>query len=165
MPSAPPVTAVLNALTISLTLLFSEPVHWYEQPSSLHASSAPYFVGTKNGLVVTWLTKTNFRLPFDPKMPAAGGPRPPRLVVVGVGRRRLAAPAARRDDGRGETGAGAGQRRAARHRTPARCRRLLLLAIGPLQALDRFVGELGLVVRPRCLPFPDRSAALGGGGA
>src|SRR4051812_32973904 len=74
MPSAPPVTAVLNALTISLTLLFSEPVHWYEQPSSLHASSAPYFVGTKNGLVVTWLTKTNFRLPFDPKMPAAGVP-------------------------------------------------------------------------------------------
>src|SRR3954447_5067300 len=74
MPSAPPVTAVLNALTISLTLLFSEPVHWYEQPSSLHASSAPYFVGTKNGLVVTWLTNTNFRLPFDPKMPAAGVP-------------------------------------------------------------------------------------------
>src|SRR4051812_12037118 len=74
MPSAPPVTAVLNALTISLTLLFSEPVHWYEQPSSLHASSAPYFVGTKNGLVVTWLTNTNFRLPFAPKMPAAGLP-------------------------------------------------------------------------------------------
>src|SRR3954453_20757042 len=74
MPSAPPVTAVLNALTISLTLLFSEPVHWYEQPSSLHASSAPYLVGTKNGFVVTWLTKTNFRLPFEPKMPAAGVP-------------------------------------------------------------------------------------------
>jgi hypothetical protein len=24
------------------------------------ASAAPYWVGTKNGLVVTWLTKTNF---------------------------------------------------------------------------------------------------------
>src|SRR3954465_7218588 len=74
MPSAPPVTAVLNALTISLTLLFSDPVHWYEQPSSLHASSAPYFVGTKNGFVVTWFTNTNFRLPFEPKMPEAGVP-------------------------------------------------------------------------------------------
>src|SRR3954466_14642097 len=60
MPSAPPVTAVLNAFTISLTLLFSEPVHWYLQPSSLHASSAPYLVGTKNGFVVTWFTSTNF---------------------------------------------------------------------------------------------------------
>src|SRR3954454_11224128 len=67
MPSAPPVTAVLNALTISLTLLFSEPVHWYEQPSSLHASSAPYFVGTKNGFVVTWLTSTNFSLESSEK--------------------------------------------------------------------------------------------------
>src|SRR3954468_20796036 len=74
MPFAPLVMAVFIALTISLTFDVSEPVHWYEQPSSLHASSAPYFVGTKNGLVVTWLTNTNFRLPFAPKMPAAGLP-------------------------------------------------------------------------------------------
>src|SRR3954471_8348062 len=84
MPSAPPVTAVLNALTISLTLLFSQPVHWYEQPSSLHASSAPYLVGTKNGFVVTWLTKTNFRLPFEPKMPAAGVPLDWLVWALGV---------------------------------------------------------------------------------
>src|SRR4051812_18673279 len=55
------------ALTISLTFDVSEPVHWYEQPSSLHASSAPYLVGTKNGFVVTWLTRTNFSLPSLPK--------------------------------------------------------------------------------------------------
>src|SRR3954447_21093415 len=85
MPSAPPVTAVLNAFTISLTLLFSEPVHWYEQPSSLHASSAPYFVGTKKGFVVTWLTKTNFSLPLEPKMPAAGVPLDVVCAVVDDG--------------------------------------------------------------------------------
>src|SRR4051794_36533852 len=82
MPSAPPVTAVLNALTISLTLLFSEPVHWYEQPSSLHASSAPYFVGTKNGLVVTWLTSTNFGLLVEPNTPPP--PSPDCATAVGV---------------------------------------------------------------------------------
>src|SRR4051794_16432186 len=62
------------ALTISLTLEFSDPVHWYEQPSSLQASSAPYLVGTKNGLVVTWLTNVNLGLPVSPKMPLAGVP-------------------------------------------------------------------------------------------
>ena len=70
--SAPPVIAVFIALTISLTLEFSEPVHWYEQPSSLQASSAPYLVGTKNGFVVTWLTSTNFGLPSLLKMPLRG---------------------------------------------------------------------------------------------
>src|SRR5919112_6437706 len=74
MPSTFALTALLKAFTISLTLLLSDPVHWYEQPSSLQASSAPYLVGTKNGFVVTWLTNTNFSLPFDPKMPAAGVP-------------------------------------------------------------------------------------------
>src|SRR4051794_11951888 len=63
------------ALTISLTLEFSDPVHWYEQPSSLHASSAPYLVGTKNGLVVTWLTSVNFSFPSpSPNTPVAGVP-------------------------------------------------------------------------------------------
>src|SRR3954471_19833977 len=59
MPSALELMALFIALTICPTLLLSDPVHWYEQPSSLQASSAPYFVGTKNGFVVTWLTNTN----------------------------------------------------------------------------------------------------------
>ncbi len=49
-------TAVLIELTISDTLLVAEPVHVYEQPSSLQASAAPFWVGVKNTLVVTWLT-------------------------------------------------------------------------------------------------------------
>ena len=49
-------TALLIELTISDTLLVAEPVHVYEQPSSLHASAAPFWVGVKNTLVVTWLT-------------------------------------------------------------------------------------------------------------
>jgi hypothetical protein len=53
IPSAFAVIALFSAFTISLTLLLSEPVHWYLHPSSLQASSAPYLVGTKNGFVVT----------------------------------------------------------------------------------------------------------------
>src|SRR3954451_5660050 len=68
-PSAFPLIAVLVALTISATTELAEPVHWYVQPSSLHASSAPYWVGVKNGLVVTWLTKTNFQLGVFGKLP------------------------------------------------------------------------------------------------
>ena len=60
MPSALAVMAVLVASTISATTELTEPVHWYSTPSSLQASSAPYWVGVKNGLVVTWQTKTNF---------------------------------------------------------------------------------------------------------
>src|SRR3954453_13890926 len=80
MAFAPPVMAVFMALTISLTFEFSDPVHWYEQPSSLQASSAPYLVGTKNGLVVTWLTSTNFCFLLEPKMP----PPPPLDCGFGV---------------------------------------------------------------------------------
>src|SRR5580704_6694088 len=76
MPSAPLVTAVLSASTIWLTLLFSEPVHWYSQPSSLHASAAPYCVGVKNGLVVTWLTNTNLYFLCEPNTLA----EPPLLL-------------------------------------------------------------------------------------
>jgi hypothetical protein len=47
----------------------------------LHASSAPYFVGTKNGFVVTWLTRTNFSFGCDPKTPAAGVPAAAAAVV------------------------------------------------------------------------------------
>ena len=59
MPLTPALIAVLNALTISPTLAVCEPVHWYEHPSSLQASAAPFCVGVKNGLVVTWLTSVN----------------------------------------------------------------------------------------------------------
>jgi hypothetical protein len=54
----------------------ADPVHWYEQPSSAHASAAPYWVGTKNGLVVTWLTNTNFHFGVVGKFPI-----PPAALV------------------------------------------------------------------------------------
>ena len=60
IPSTPPLTALLIALTISDTLLVAEPVHVYEQPSSLHASAAPLWVGVKNTFVVTWLTNVKW---------------------------------------------------------------------------------------------------------
>src|SRR5262249_17402855 len=79
MPFAPLVMAEFIALTISLTFEVSEPVHWYEQPSSLHASSAPYLVGTKNGFVVTWLTSTNLSL-----FVWANTPPPPSCAACAV---------------------------------------------------------------------------------
>src|SRR6266566_2417964 len=66
IPSAPPVTALFSAVTIWLTLLVSDPVHWYSQPSSLLASAAPYWVGVKKGFVVTWLTNTNLYFLCEP---------------------------------------------------------------------------------------------------
>src|SRR5579872_4520581 len=48
------------ALTIWDATDVCEPVHWEVQPSIEQASAIPYWVGTKNGLVVTWLTNTNF---------------------------------------------------------------------------------------------------------
>src|SRR4051794_38013546 len=84
MPFAPDVIAEFIALTISLTFEVSEPVHWYVQPSSLHASSAPYFVGTKKGFVVTWLTKTNLIFFVDLKIPEAGVPPPEAALLDGV---------------------------------------------------------------------------------
>src|SRR5690349_20922903 len=74
-PSALPETAVLMALTISAGMESLEPVHWKVVPRSLQASSAPYWVGVKNGLVVTWQTKTHFQLGVLgklPTVPAAG---------------------------------------------------------------------------------------------
>src|SRR6202167_6079182 len=75
IPSAPDETAVFMALTIWSMFSLSEPVHSYEQPSSLHASAMPYCVGTKNEFVVTWLTTTNLYDGCDPKMPE--DPPPP----------------------------------------------------------------------------------------
>src|ERR687886_881930 len=57
------------ALTISDTIESFDPVHWYVVPRSLLASSAPYWVGVKNGLVVTWQTKTNFHFGVLGKLP------------------------------------------------------------------------------------------------
>ena len=47
------VTAVFVAFTISATIESFDPVHWNSAPNNLHASSAPYCVGVKNGFVVT----------------------------------------------------------------------------------------------------------------
>src|SRR5215831_16869755 len=67
--------AALVALTISGTLEFCEPVQaGLGSPSSAAASAIPYWVGTKNGLVVTWLTKVNFHGGVDGKFPAAAAP-------------------------------------------------------------------------------------------
>src|SRR4030095_6727083 len=71
IPSALPLIAVFVALTISATTELAEPVHWYVQRRSLHASSAPYWVGVKNGFVVTWLMKTNFQFGVFGKLPIA----------------------------------------------------------------------------------------------
>jgi hypothetical protein len=66
IPSTPLATAVFTASTIWLTLLLSEPVHTYLQPSRLHASASAYCVGTKNELVVTWLTTVNLYSGCEP---------------------------------------------------------------------------------------------------
>jgi hypothetical protein len=41
------------------------------QPVVQQASSAPYWVGVKNGFVVTWHTKTNFQAGVLGKVPTA----------------------------------------------------------------------------------------------
>src|SRR5918911_1230931 len=69
MPSALAETAEDMALTISGTLESFEPVHWNEAPRRAQASAAPYCVGVKNGLVVTWLTNTNFHFGVFGKSP------------------------------------------------------------------------------------------------
>ncbi len=50
-------------------------------PRMAAASSIPYTVGTKNGLVVTWLTKTKFHSGVSGKFPA---PEPPVAAVLPV---------------------------------------------------------------------------------
>src|SRR5437764_13290532 len=56
IPSALALIAALKALIISPTSAFVEPVHVKPTLTSAAASEAPYWVGTKNGFVVTWLT-------------------------------------------------------------------------------------------------------------
>src|ERR687897_2467079 len=74
IPSALDVTAVFVEFTISATIESFDPVHWNSVPSSLHASSAPYWVGVKNGFVVTWQTKVNFHFGVDGKFPTVPEP-------------------------------------------------------------------------------------------
>src|SRR4028118_2314261 len=73
IPSASPEMAESMAPTISLTTDASEPVHCDFVPSKASASSMPYCVGTKKGLVVTWLTKTKLYSGVSGKLP----PEPP----------------------------------------------------------------------------------------
>ena len=72
MPSALAEIAEFMASTISATLESCDPVHCQSQARKLDASVAPYCVGTKKALVVTWLTKTNFH-----RGVSANGPAPP----------------------------------------------------------------------------------------
>src|SRR6266550_5401988 len=72
IPFAFDVMAALVALTMSEMLDLSEPVKaGLGIPSSAAASCSPYWVGTKNGLVVTWQTKVNFHGGVVGKFPAA----------------------------------------------------------------------------------------------
>src|SRR5579875_3977564 len=66
--------AAFIALTISAASLVAEPVHCESQPSRAQASWMPYCVGTKNGLVVTWLTKTKRHFGCEGNGPAPDAP-------------------------------------------------------------------------------------------
>src|SRR6266516_1350762 len=71
IPFAPDEVAAFIALTICGTFEVDEPVQaGLGMPSSAAASCSPYWVGTKNGFVVTWLTKENFQGGVFGKLPA-----------------------------------------------------------------------------------------------
>src|SRR5689334_10192797 len=73
IPAAFAEIAAFVALTICGTLELAEPVQdGLGRPSSAAASASPYWVGTKNGLVVTWLTKANFHAGVFGKLPEIG---------------------------------------------------------------------------------------------
>src|SRR6202020_1156928 len=60
IPAALAATAALIWAAICEATEFVEPVHFgVGMPSSLAQSARPYWVGTKKGLVVTWLTNQN----------------------------------------------------------------------------------------------------------
>src|SRR5215218_3564111 len=86
MPLALPEMAVFIASTISETTDFSEPVHCDVVPSRACASSMPYCVGTKNGFVVTWLTKTKFHSGVFGKLPPDPPEPPPWLACCAASR-------------------------------------------------------------------------------
>src|SRR5260370_3701387 len=81
IPSTLPAMAVFIALTMSATILFAEPVHWYLHPTRAQASEAPHWVGTKNGLVVTWVTNTKFHVGCLGKLPSPERGVDARLAV------------------------------------------------------------------------------------
>src|SRR5215218_9462870 len=96
IPSALAEMAVFMALTISATIESLDPVHWNSQLSSAQASWAPYWVGVKNGLVVTWLTNTNFHLGVSGKSPAVAAALSPlwlSLLVQAASRAEAASDA------------------------------------------------------------------------
>src|SRR5215211_4770989 len=80
IPSALAEIAFLVALTISATIESLDPVHWNSQLRRAQASWAPYWVGVKNGLVVTWQTNTNFHFGVEGKSPAAVADAPSLLL-------------------------------------------------------------------------------------
>src|ERR1700749_807410 len=74
MPGELAVTAALKADSIVGTVgwVESAPVQaGVSMPSRAEASWKPYWVGVKNALSVTWLTKVNFHLGVVGKLPAA----------------------------------------------------------------------------------------------
>src|SRR5580692_13015179 len=71
MPLAFAVMALLMALTMSVSAESVDPVHLgFGMPSSAAASAKPNWVGTKNRLVVTWLTNQNCHAGTCGKLPA-----------------------------------------------------------------------------------------------
>src|SRR5450755_4137572 len=81
IPWTPAEVAAVIALTISGTFEAAEPVHCgVGIPSRAAASCSPYWVGTKNGLVVTWLTKVNFHFGVLGKFPATSFALAPVLL-------------------------------------------------------------------------------------
>src|SRR5256885_185384 len=80
MPSALPEIAVFMYCTICGTFELAEPPHLgFGMPSSAAASSKPYWVGTKNGFVVTWFTNQKFHLGVFGKSPATSVAAAPPL--------------------------------------------------------------------------------------
>src|SRR5207237_2309700 len=71
IPSAFALTAALNAVSISPTSAFVEPPQVKVTAKIELASEAPYWVGTKKGFVVTWLTNANFHFGCFGKSDAA----------------------------------------------------------------------------------------------
>src|ERR1022692_3150512 len=86
IPSAPAEIAEFRKVNICGTLdVAAEPPQLgLGRPSSAAASAKPYWVGTKNGFVVTWLTKVNFHGGVFGKSPIVLAAADPLLLLVGL---------------------------------------------------------------------------------
>src|SRR5712691_1497101 len=86
IPLTPAEIAAVIALSICGMFELAEPAHCgVGIPSRAAASCSPYWVGTKNGFVVTWLTKVNFHFGVLGKFPATSfAPVPPPVLVDAV---------------------------------------------------------------------------------